>query len=177
VGLGLQETFKDLFSGVILLFERRAEVGDVVEVDGLIGTVKRIGVRTSLVETRDNIVVIVPNSRLIVQHFVNWSHNDNKARFYIQVGVAYGSDTELVRQLLLDIARSNAEVIRHPAPFVRFVDFGNSSLDFQLHFWSHEFIRIEDVKSDMRFKIDQAFRENGVTIPFPQRDVWMKGGG
>jgi small-conductance mechanosensitive channel len=177
VGLGLQETFKDLFSGVILLFERRAEVGDVVEVDGLIGTVKRIGVRTSLVETRDNIVVIVPNSRLIVQHFVNWSHNDNKARFYIKVGVAYGSDTELVKQLLLDIARSNAEVIRHPAPFVRFVDFGDSSLDFELHFWSHEFIRIEDVKSDMRFKIDQAFRENGVTIPFPQRDVWMKGGG
>lgn len=176
VGLGLQETFKDLFSGVILLFERRAEVGDVVEVDGLIGTVKRIGVRTSLVETRDNIVVIVPNSRLIVQHFVNWSHNDNKARFYIKIGVAYGSDTELVKQLLLDIARSNAEVIRHPAPFVRFVDFGNSSLDFELHFWSHEFIRIEDVKSDMRFKIDQAFRENGVTIPFPQRDVWMKGG-
>ena len=175
VGLGLQETFKDLFSGVILLFERRAEVGDVVEVDGLIGTVKRIGVRTSLVETRDNIVVIVPNSRLIVQHFVNWSHNDNKARFYIKVGVAYGSDTELVKQLLLDIARSNADVIRHPAPFVRFIDFGNSALDFELHFWSHEFIRIENVKSDMRFKIDQAFRENGVTIPFPQRDVWMKG--
>ena len=176
VGLGLQETFKDLFSGVILLFERRAEVGDVVEVDGLIGTVKRIGVRTSLVETRDHVVVIVPNSRLIVQHFVNWSHNDNKARFHIKVGVAYGSDTERVKQLLLDIARSNADVIRHPAPFVRFVDFGNSSLDFELHFWSHEFIRIEDVKSEMRFNIDKAFRENNVTIPFPQRDVWMKGG-
>ncbi len=175
VGLGLQETFKDLFSGVILLFERRAEVGDVVEVDGLIGTVKRIGVRTSLVETRDNIVVIVPNSRLIVQQFTNWSHNDNKARFYVKVGVAYGSDTELVKKILLDTARSNAEVIRHPAPFVRFMDFGNSSLDFELHFWSHEFIRIEDVKSDIRFEIDRAFREQGVTIPFPQRDVWMRG--
>lgn len=175
VGLGLQETFKDLFSGVILLFERRAEVGDVVEVDGLIGTVKRIGVRTSLVETRDNIVVIVPNSRLIVQQFTNWSHNDNKARFYVKVGVAYGSDTELVKNILLDTARSNAEVIRHPAPFVRFMDFGNSSLDFELHFWSHEFIRIEDVKSDIRFEIDRAFREQGVTIPFPQRDVWMRG--
>lgn len=175
VGLGLQETFKDLFSGIILLFERRAEVGDVVEVDGLIGTVKRIGVRTSLVETRDNIVVIVPNSRLIVQQFVNWSHNDNKARFYITVGVAYGSDTELVKNILLNVARGNAFVLRHPPPFVRFVDFGNSSLDFELHFWSHEFIRIEDVKSDLRFDIDRAFRENGVTIPFPQRDVWMRG--
>jgi len=175
VGLGLQETFKDLFSGIILLFERRAEVGDVVEVDGLIGTVKRIGVRTSLVETRDNIIVVVPNSRLIVQKFVNWSHNDNKARFYINVGVAYGSDTALVKKLLLNVARSNAFVLRHPPPFVRFVDFGNSSLDFELHFWSHEFIRIEDVKSDIRFEIDQAFRDNGVTIPFPQRDVWMRG--
>jgi len=174
VGLGLQETFKDLFSGIILLFERRAEVGDVVGVDGLIGTVKRIGVRTSLVETRDNIVVVVPNSRLIVQKFVNWSHNDNKARFYITVGVAYGSDTELVKNLLLNVARGNAFVLRHPPPFVRFVDFGNSSLDFELHFWSHEFIRIENIKSDMRFDIDRVFRENNVTIPFPQRDVWMR---
>ncbi|NRA51650.1 MAG: mechanosensitive ion channel, partial [Phaeodactylibacter sp.] len=104
----------------------------------------------------------------------NWSHNDNKARFHISVGVAYGSDTELVKQLLLNVARSNAEVIRHPSPLVRFVNFGDSSLDFELHFWSSEFIRIEDVKSEMRFKIDQAFRENNITIPFPQRDIWLK---
>ncbi|WP_211356848.1 mechanosensitive ion channel family protein [Phaeodactylibacter luteus] len=176
IGLGLQETFKDLFSGVILLFERRVEVGDVVEVDGLVGTVRRIGVRTSLMETRDNITVIVPNSRLIVQHFVNWSHNDNKARFYVGVGVAYGSDTALVKKLLLEVARGNADILRYPPPFVRFKDFGASSLDFELHFWSHEFIGIEDVKSELRFAIDQAFREHGVTIPFPQRDVWIKGG-
>ncbi len=175
IGLGLQETFKDLFSGIIMLFERRVEVGDVVEVDGLIGTVRRIGVRTSLVETRDNITVIVPNSRLIIDKVVNWSHFDNKARFYVQVGVAYGSDTELVKKLLLNVARENAFVLRHPPPFVRFVDFGNSSLDFQIHFWSHELLRIEDVKSDIRFEIDQAFRENNITIPFPQRDVWMRG--
>lgn len=176
IGLGLQETFKDLFSGIIMLFERRVEVGDVVEVDGLIGIVRRIGVRTSLVETRDNITVIVPNSKLIVEKVINWSHFDNKARFFVRVGVAYGSDTELVKKILLNVARENAFVLRHPPPFVRFVDFGDSSLDFQIHFWSHEFIRIEDVKSDIRFEIDQAFRKNGVTIPFPQRDVWMRGG-
>ena len=176
IGLGLQETFKDLFSGIIMLFERRIEVGDVVEVDGLVGTVRRIGVRTSLVATRDNITVIVPNSKLIIEKVVNWSHNDNKARFFVQVGVAYGSDTELVKKILLNVARENAFVLRHPPPFVRFVDFGDSSLDFQIHFWSHEFIRIEDVKSDMRFEIDRLFRENKVTIPFPQRDVWMRGG-
>ncbi|MCO6481022.1 MAG: mechanosensitive ion channel [Phaeodactylibacter sp.] len=175
IGLGLQETFKDLFSGIIMLFERRVEVGDVVEVDGLVGTVRRIGVRTSLVETRDNITVIVPNSRLIVEKVINWSHFDNKARFHVTVGVAYGSDTELVKKILLNVARENAFVLRHPPPFVRFINFGDSSLDFQIHFWSHEFLRIEDVKSDIRFEIDRAFRENGVTIPFPQRDVWMRG--
>jgi small-conductance mechanosensitive channel len=174
IGLGLQETFKDLFSGIILLFERTVEVGDVVEVDGLIGSVKRIGVRTSLVETRDNITVIVPNSKLIIEKVINWSHYDNKARFMVNVGVAYGSDTELVKQILIQVARENPDVIRHPSPFVRFVDFGNSSLDFEIHFWSHEFIRIEDTKSDLRFEIDKAFRENNITIPFPQRDVWMR---
>lgn len=177
IGLGLQETFKDLFSGIIMLFERRVEVGDIVEVDGLVGTVRRIGVRTSLVETRDNITVIVPNSKLIVDKVINWSHFDNKARFNVKVGVAYGSDTELVKKLLLNVARENAFVLRHPPPFVRFTDFGDSSLDFQIHFWSHELLRIEDVKSDIRFEIDQAFRKNGVTIPFPQRDVWMRNEG
>ncbi|MCG8327442.1 MAG: mechanosensitive ion channel [Chitinophagales bacterium] len=174
IGLGLQETFKDLFSGLILLFERTVEVGDVVEVDGLVGSVKKIGVRTSLVETRDNITVIVPNSKLIIEKVVNWSHYDNKARFKVAVGVAYGSDTELVKQILIKIARENAYVVRHPSPFVRFVNFGDSSLDFEIHFWSHEFIRIEDIMSDMRFEIDKAFRENNISIPFPQRDVWMR---
>lgn len=177
IGLGLQDTFKDLFSGIIMLFERRVEVGHIVEVDGMIGTVRLIGLRTSLVETRDNITVIVPNSKLIIEKVINWSHFDNKARFFVKVGVAYGSDTALVKKILLNVARENAFVLRHPAPFVRFTDFGDSSLDFQVHFWSHELIRIEDVKSDMRFEIDQAFRQNGVTIPFPQRDVWMRGEG
>ncbi len=177
LGLGLQETFKDFFSGIILLFERTVEVGDIVVVDGLVGRVKRIGLRTSLVETRDNFSVIVPNSKLVVDKVVNWSHGDAKARFTVNVGVAYGSDTALVKKLLLEAARENAFVLRYPAPFVRFVDFGSSSLDFELHFWSQELMPIENVKSDLRFEIDQAFREHGVTIPFPQRDVWMRGGG
>jgi small-conductance mechanosensitive channel len=174
IGLGLQETFKDLFSGIILLFERTVEVGDVVEVDGLIGSVKKIGVRTSLVETRDNITVIVPNSRLIVEKVINWSHVDNKARFWVTVGVAYGSDTSLVKKVLIEVARANAYVIRHPAPFVRFVDFGDSSLNFEIHFWSNEFLKIEDIKSDIRFEIDRAFREHDISIPFPQRDIWFR---
>jgi small-conductance mechanosensitive channel len=174
IGLGLQQTFNDLISGVILLFERAVEVGDVVQIEGLIGTVRRIGVRTSIVESRDNISVIVPNSKLIVENVVNWSHNDNKARFRVGVGVAYGSDTELVRKLLLQAAEGNSRVLKHPPPFVRLTDFGDSSLDMELHFWSHEFMRIENVKSELRFEIDRLFREHSVTIPFPQRDVWYR---
>jgi len=174
VGLGLQQTFNDLISGIILLFERSVEVGDIVEIEGLVGTVRKIGMRTSLVETRNNITVVVPNSKLIVDNVINWSHYDNKARFNIKVGVAYGTDTQLVREVLLNVASSSTEVMKYPSAFVRFVDFGDSSLDFELHFWAKDFIGIENVKSDLRFEIDQAFRENDIQIPFPQRDVWFR---
>mgnify|MGYP006266219211 CR=1 FL=1 len=174
VGLGLQQTFNDFFSGVLLLFERSVEVGDVVDIEGLNGTVKRIGLRTSEVQTRENMTVIVPNSKLVVNRVTNWSHNDEIARFHVGVGVAYGSDTALVKRLLVESASDHKKILKFPAPFVRFTDFGNSSLDFELHFWTREFIAIEDVKSDLRFHIDQLFREHHVTIPFPQRDLWLK---
>lgn len=174
VGLGLQQTFNDFFSGLLLLFERSVEVGDVVNVGGLIGTVRQIGPRTSKIQTRDNITVIVPNSKLVVDNVINWSHIDKRARFFISIGVAYGSDTVLVRELLINVTKEHKKVLNFPSPFVRFVDFGDSALNFEIHFWSSEFIRIEDVKSDLRFAIDLAFREHHVTIPFPQRDVWFK---
>lgn len=174
IGLGLQQTFNDLISGIILLSERSVEVGDVLDMGGTVGTVRRIGVRTSLVETRDNMTIIVPNSKLIGEIVTNWSHDEDKARFKIVVGVAYGSDTALVKKILLQVAQEHPKALKRPAPFVRFVNFGDSSLDFELHFWSREFMRVEDVKSDMRFETDRLFRENNITIPFPQRDVWMR---
>lgn len=174
VGLGLQQTFNDLICGIILLFERTVEVGDVVDINGLVGSVKRIGIRVSLVETRDQIVVIVPNSKLVGENVVNWSHLERRARFHIDIGVAYGSDTEKVRTLLVEVANNHNKILKNPPPFVRFVNFGDSSLDFQLHFWSREFVRIEDVKSDLRFAIDARFREADVVIPFPQRDLWIR---
>jgi len=174
VGLGLQQTFNDFFSGILLLFERSVEVGDVVDVEGLNGTVKRIGLRTSEVQTRENMTVIVPNSKIVVNSVTNWSHNDEIARFHVGVGVAYGSDTELVKDLLLEAVVDHKKVLKFPSPFVRFVNFGNSSLDFEIHFWTKEFLAIEDVKSDIRFRIDQFFRDKGVTIPFPQTDLWIK---
>jgi len=174
LGLGLQQTFNDFFSGIILLFERSVSVGDVVNIGGLIGTVKKIGLRASIVETRDSVAIIVPNSKLVTDNVVNWSHYDAKARFSINVGVAYGSDTELVKNILLKTASENIYIKKHPAPFVRFTNFGDSSLDFELLFYSRNFIVIEDVKSDLRFEIDKTFRENDIIIPFPQRDIWMK---
>ena len=174
VGLGLQQTFNDLFSGIILLFERTVEVGDVVEVGSLIGTVRRIGLRTSTIESRDNRTVFVPNSKLIMDNVVNWTHNDDKVRFTITVGVAYGSNTEQVKDLLIQAAKENIYVLGKPVPSVRFIDFGDSALTFELMIWSRNFIVIEDIKSDLRFEIDRLFRENDISIPFPQRDVWMR---
>lgn len=174
IGLGLQQTFNDFISGILLLFERTVEVGDVVEVNGQTGTIKRIGLRTSLLETWDNITIIIPNSKLTVEQVINWSHYDNKARFSVSIGVAYGTDTQVVKSLLINIAKDNGYVLKYPAPFVRFVNFGDSSLDFELHFWSQDFQQIENIKSDLRFEIDAIFKENNIEIPFPQRDVWFK---
>ncbi len=176
IGLGLQQTFNDLISGIILLFERSIEVGDVVEVDGIVGTITAIGIRTSLVEVRDNTSIVVPNSKFITDNVINWSHNDDKVRFSLSVGVAYGSDTEKVREILLQVASEHPAVIGSPKPFVRFTNFGDSSLDFELHFWSRKFVTIEDVKSELRFRVDSEFRKAEVEIPFPQRDIWVRGG-
>jgi small-conductance mechanosensitive channel len=174
IGLGLQQTFNDLISGIILLFERSIEVGDVIEFDNMVGAVERIGIRTSLIESRDNIMIVIPNSHLITRKVINWSHLDDKARFRIEVGVAYGSDTELVKNLLLEAAREHELVLAEPSSTVQFRNFGNSSLDFLLFFWSKEYLPIEGIKSDIRYAIDQKFRKHGVTIPFPQRDLWIK---
>jgi small-conductance mechanosensitive channel len=174
VGIGLQQTFNDFFSGILLLFERSIEVADWVEIDGLVGKVMRIGLRTSIVQTRDNRSVIVPNSKLVVNNVTSWSHGDDVARFNVAVGVAYGSDTELVKNLLLRAAAEQPKVMENPAPFVRMVQFGNSSLDFEIHFWTDEFMFIEDLRSDIRFSIDRLFRENNIVIPFPQSDIWIK---
>lgn len=174
VGFGLQQTINDFFSGLLLLFERTVEVGDVLNLEGEVGVVKKIGLRTSLVETRENITLIVPNSKLVSEKVVNWSHFHVYARFTVGVGVAYGSDTKLVKELLLQAAKEHTAVLKNPEPLVWFSDFGDSALLFELRFYSKSFLTIEEVKSDLRFRIDAAFRQHKITIPFPQRDVWIK---
>ncbi len=173
-GLGLQQTFNDLFSGIIIMIEGSVHVGDMVRVKGQIGKVTKIGIRASEVRLRDDAELIVPNSHLVMDSIANWNHTDQKARFLIEVGVAYGSDTELVKQILLDVVVKHEKVIDLPKPFVRFVDFGNSSLDFELHFWTFDVFGVLNIQSDLRFEIDKAFREHKIEIPFPQRDLWVR---
>lgn len=174
LGLGLQDLFKDMVAGFIILFERTVTAGDIVEIAGNVGEVKEVGIRTTMLFTREEIVLIVPNSKLTADNVVNWSQNNRVTRFRVEVGVAYGSDTQLVKKILLEVASESKEVLAKPKPTVFFDDFGDSSLNFSLLFFSNNLFRIEKTKSDLRFAIDQKFRENGVTIPFPQRDLWFK---
>lgn len=177
IGLGLQQTFNDFFSGIILLFERSVDVNDILNVDGLIGRVKKIGVRASQIETRDNITVVVPNSKLVTQNVINWSHEDSKARFWITVPVPYGTNTKLVKDILLTEAKQNSYVLESPGPFIRMVDFADSALLFELHFWSRSFLIIEDVKSDLRLAVNDKLIDEDIHIPFPQRDIWIRSNG
>lgn len=174
IGLGLQQTFNDLLSGIILLIEGTVEIDDVVEVDGIIGRVTTIGLRTSRIETLNKITILLPNSKITGEKATNWSHSEDPTRFQINVGVAYASDVDLVTTLLLQAAREHPEVLNTPSPRVQFRDFGNSSLDFVLHFYSFEYLQNEFVKSDLRYRITKLFRDHNVEIPFPQRDLWLR---
>ncbi len=173
IGFALQDVFKDLISGIIILFEGNVSVGDILEVDGLIGTVKEIKLRTSLIRTRDGIYIVVPNNRIVNEKVVNWSTNTKITRFNVTVGVAYGSDVEKVKELLLRSVTENPEVSKRPRPMVFFKEFGDSALQFEIHYWVEDTWETEVIKSDLRFTIDKLFRENNIQIPFPQRDVHL----
>lgn len=174
IGLGLQQTFNDFISGIILLIEGTTKVGDVLEVDGQVLKIQEIGIRTSKGLSRDDIMVIIPNSYITTNKVINWSHQSMKTRFRISVGVAYGSDVDLVVKVLEKSALEHPEIKDKEHIEARFVDFGNSSLDFQLLFFSDNVFRIEKVKSEIRKIINRKFIENKITIPFPQVDLHVK---
>jgi small-conductance mechanosensitive channel len=174
LGLGLQDAFKDLVAGIIILTERTVTAHDIVEIDGIVGQVVEVGLRTTTILTRDDIEMILPNQRLTNERVVNWSRTNSVTRFYVDVGVAYGSDTQLVKKVLIEVASNNKQVSLEQPPAVLFSDFGSSSLNFKLQFFSKNLFRIERVKSDLRFEIDKAFRENNIVLAFPQLDVWIR---
>ena len=174
VGLGLQQTFNDFVSGIILLFEGTVSVGDIVEVAGIVGKVQKIDIRTSQIETRDSIIINVHNSKLIKYNVIKRSHNRKENRYSLIVGVAYGSDVEKVKTILETTAKDHPQITHQPAPEARFADFGDSALIFELLFLSSDMFRIELIKSELRFAIDRKFRQAGIVIPFPQRDLHLK---
>ncbi len=175
VGLGLQTIAKNFVSGLILLLERPIKVGDRVQVEALQGDVIHIGSRGTWVRTNDNVVIIVPNSEFIEHRVTNWTANDRRVRISIPLGVSYGSDPQEVRAVLMDVALRHPDVLNSPAPDVIFIAFGDSSLDFELRIWTKKQVQTPKIiSSDLYFAIFQAFRENGIEIPFPQRDLHLK---
>ncbi len=178
LGLGIQQTFNDVISGIIILAEGTLKKNDIVEVDGLVGKVNEINLRTSEIVTRDGIYIIVPNHKLINEYVINWSHHSRATRFKVNVGVAYDSNVELVKTILFDCIYEEEQVIKNEQEtfpvYIRIINFGNNSIDFEILFWSNEIFYIEQIKSNIRFKILQKFREHHISIPFPQTDVHIK---
>lgn len=173
LGLALQDLFQDIIGGIFIILDKSLLVGDVIEVDDKVGRVIEIKLRTTRAITRDDKMIIIPNHILIRNSIYNYTQNGNTTRESINVGVAYGSDTRKVEELLLKCANSNPSVLKKPEAFVAFDDFGDSALIFRLSFFINESFSSPRIKSDIRFKIDEMFRENNITIPFPQRDVHL----
>jgi potassium-dependent mechanosensitive channel len=173
IGFGLQNIFNNLVSGLILMFERPIKEGDIVEVNTLLGIVKSIGIRSSVVRTYDGAEVIVPNGSLISNELINWTLSDKHRRADIRVGVAYGTDPDKVLQLLLKVAEENSRTMNDPAPRALFLGFGDSSLDFRLLAWADLDNRLE-MESEIKVAINRELKEAGIEIPFPQRDLHIK---
>lgn len=174
VGLGLQQTFNDVISGIILLSERSIKIDDILEIDGDIVKIQNIGLRTSKALNTDDISIIIPNSLITTNKVINWSHQSKRTRFRIDVGVAYGSDVDLVIRIMEESAFEHDAVSDRELIEARLVNFGNSSLDFQVLFFSNNIFRISKVKSDIRRIINRKFAQNQITIPFPQVDLHLK---
>jgi potassium efflux system protein len=174
IGFGLQNIAQNFISGLILLLEQPVRHGDFVRVGGTLGTVDDIGLRATHIVTRDEVTIIVPNSALITAEVVNHSRPTTSLRIRVAVGVAYGTDTDVVRSALLDVAKGNQDVLTVPAPEVRLEDFADSAMVFALLCWIPNARDDLRIGSALRFAIEKAFRKAAVTIPFPQREVRLK---
>ena len=174
IGLGLQNITSNFISALILLFERPVQVGDFVEVGGVQGRIRAIRTRSSVVETLDNVSIIVPNLNFITENVTNWSYRDSKVRIHISVGVSYGSDVDLVTETLMQVGRAHQEVLLNPEPAIQFLEFGDSSLNFDLLVWINDASRQYFIRSDLNSAVVKAFREQGITIAYPQRDLHIR---
>jgi small-conductance mechanosensitive channel len=175
VGLGLQEIARNFISGIILLTARPIRTGDRIEVEGLEGDVRQIGFYSTVVVTLDDAAVIVPNSFLLQNKLVNWTHTGSRRRIRVPVGVHYDSDPEQVRDVLLAVATASDDVLKDPPPDVRLVEFGDSSVNFELLVWTETFAHLPKVLvSRLNYRIHAALRDASIVIPYPQRDLHLK---
>lgn len=173
-GLGMQQIFSDFVSGILILIDSTIKVNDIIEVNNNIFKVVEINFRTTTVISREENYLILPNSELTKNILTNWTYDNVYSRFRIDVGVDYSSDAILVEKLLIEAVQDQVEVMKDSPIFARFQNFGDSSLDFSIYFWSEEIFHIEQVKQDIRLRILELFRKNNIMIPFPQRDVHIK---
>ena len=172
LGLGIQQYLYDMFAGLIILFEKKITIGTVIELeDKRVVKITNVKMRFSEAVDRDDIQIIIPNSKFLSNKINFWEHNRSKTRFNLKIGVAYDSNPDVVSQLILQAAEEHKNCSSKPKPFVRLVNFGDSSINFMLFFWSPNKFRINQIKSDLNKRILQLFTENNIRIPFPQRDV------
>ncbi len=177
IGFGLQNITNNFISGLIILFEQPIKVGDRIEVADVNGDVIKISSRSTMVVTNDNITVIVPNSQFIDSPVINWSHNDRNIRFNFPVGVSYKEDPQKIKHILMEVAKNNEGVLKSPSPDVLFSEYDDSSINFILRVWTSDYINKPSVlKSQLYYEIFRRFDEEGVEIPFPQRDLHLKSG-
>lgn len=174
IGFGLQDIVKNFISGLIIIFEHPIQIGDAVQIEELSGRVKHIGIRSSTIKTWEGAEVIVPNGNLISNKLVNWTLSDQLRRIDIKIGVAYGTDVQLVMETLLNCANQQEKILTSPPPYVLFEDFADSSLNFELRCWTADFTNWVEIRSDIRVSIDKVFKEKNIDIPFPQRDLNIK---
>jgi small-conductance mechanosensitive channel len=177
IGFGLQNIISNFISGLIILAERSIALGHRIEVSGVAGQVARINLRSTIVITNDNIAIIVPNSNLITNPVTNWSYGDPKVRLRLPFGVAYGTDIEKLKRVLIHVAEENPAVLKDPPPSLIFIEFGDCSLNFELAVWTIEMAtRPKLFRSDLYFAMERVFRENKIEVPFPQRDIHFRSG-
>lgn len=171
IGLGLQTLFQDIVSGIFIILDKSLHVKDIIEIEGKVGKVEEIKLRTTRAITIDDKVLIIPNHKFLTNSLFNWTQNGTQTTESVEVGVAYGSNVALVKDLLVDVAKTHPRILKTKEPRVLFSDFGDSALQFKLLFVINNSYDHLTIKSDLRFEIDKQFREHKISIPFPQRDV------
>lgn len=174
IGFGLQNIASNFISGLIILLERPIKVGDLVEVAGVSGRVAEIRARSTIIHTRDDVAIIVPNSQFISEQVVNESFSGENIRLKVPIGVSYNADPKVVEESLLEVGNNHPKVLQYPAPRVFFKEFGDNSLNFDLTVWVNDIWVGEKILSDIRFSIMKKFKEESIEIPFPQRDIHIK---